>query len=139
VGQLSKDFQLTDLEGNTVQLSDFKGKKVFLNFWATWCPPCKAEMPHMQDFHEKYSDEVVVLAVNVTGSEVNKDNVYEFVDEYNLTFPIVLDETNEVSAAYQAVSLPTTYFINSEGVIQLQRKIGPMTYEEMEKNLNKLD
>ncbi|MGM8216244.1 redoxin domain-containing protein [Bacillaceae bacterium W0354] len=139
VGDLAKDFQLRDLDGNLVRLSDLRGKKVFLNFWASWCGPCKAEMPHMQDFYEKYSDEVEIIAVNVTGSEVNSSNVKKFVDDYELTFPVLLDDTNEVSVTYLALQLPTTYFINSDGIIQLQRKIGPMTYEEMEKKMKQLD
>ncbi|GEL76286.1 redoxin domain-containing protein [Tenuibacillus multivorans] len=139
VGEVAPNFKLTTLDGETVQLSDFRGKKVFINFWATWCAPCKAEMPHMQDFYEQYSDEVEVIAVNATGQERNKNDVETFVKDYGLTFPIPLDETTEVTAMYQAVSFPTTFFINTEGDVQLQRKVGPMTFEEMEKKMNQLD
>ncbi|SEP61115.1 redoxin domain-containing protein [Piscibacillus halophilus] len=137
VGDLAPNFQLETMEGETVQLEDYKGKKVFLNFWASWCGPCKEEMPHMQEFHEKYGDEVAILAVNT--NEPVLDNAREFVEEYELTFPILLDETTEVAARYKVPNLPTTYFINSEGEIQIQRKSGPMTFEEMEEKMKELD
>lgn len=139
VGDVAPNFQLKTLEGETVKLSDFRGKKVFINFWATWCGPCRAEMPHMQEIYEKYGDEVVILAVNATSTERSVNAVKEFVEEYDLTFPILLDETNEVNARYQALQLPTTYFVNSEGVLKIQRKVGPMSYEEMGLYLNQLD
>ncbi|TFB23103.1 redoxin domain-containing protein [Filobacillus milosensis] len=139
VGDVAPDFQLETLEGEQVKLSDFRGKKVFINFWATWCPPCRAEMPHMQDFYDKYGDDVVVLAVNATGTETNVEKVKKFVKDYELTFPILLDRTNEVNMRFEALSLPTTYFINTEGVIQLQRKVGPMSYEEMESYMKQID
>ncbi|MGP4072144.1 redoxin domain-containing protein [Piscibacillus sp. B03] len=137
VGDLAPNFQLETMSGKTVQLSDFRGKKVFLNFWASWCGPCKDEMPHMQDFHEEFGDEVAVLAVNTNEPVI--DNAKEFVEDYGLTFPILFDETTEVAARYKIPNLPTTYFINSNGEIQLQRKSGPMTYEEMVQIMEELD
>ena len=78
-GQFAPEFSLTDLPGNPVRLSDFKGKKVLVNFWATWCPPCRVEMPHMQKFYEDYqSKDVVILGVNLTPTEENPDNVKHF-------------------------------------------------------------
>lgn len=139
VGDVAKDFQLRDLDNNLVKLSDFQGKKVFLNFWASWCAPCKEEMPDMQRLYEEYSDEVEVIAVNVTGSEVKRSNVDEFVDEYDFTYTILLDDNNSVSNEYLASQLPTSYFINSEGIVQLPRHTGPLTFEDMEEIIQQLD
>lgn len=86
-------------------------------------------MPHMQKFYEEYGDEVAVLAVNT--NEPVLDNARKFVKDYELTFPILLDKTTEVAARYKIPNLPTTYFINTKGEIQLQKKSGPMTYDEM--------
>src|SRR5690625_1361660 len=83
VGNLAPDFELETLEGETVKLSDLKGQKVFLNFWASWCGPCRSEMPDMQKFHED-RDDVTILAVNVND---RPENVDEFLEEYGITFP----------------------------------------------------
>ncbi|MFB9972826.1 TlpA family protein disulfide reductase [Allobacillus sp. SKP2-8] len=138
VGDVPPNFQLKTLDGQTKQLQDFKGKKVFVNFWATWCPPCRKEMPHMQEIQEKY-DDVEIVAVNALHSEASVDKVREFVEERDLTFPILLDESGKVLLRYQAMSMPVTYFVNSDGVIQLPKNVGPMTYEEMEEKIKKLD
>ncbi|MCP3031296.1 TlpA family protein disulfide reductase [Halobacillus sp. A1] len=131
VGDEAPDFELETLDGDKIKLSELKGKKVMINFWATWCPPCKVEMPEMERFHEKYGDEVEVLAVNATGTESKLGNVEEFIEEEGYTFPILLDQELETNDDYQAVSLPTTYFIGTDGVIQQPRKVGPMTYDFM--------
>ncbi|RWZ60390.1 TlpA family protein disulfide reductase [Halobacillus fulvus] len=136
-GEMAPDFTLKTLDGENVQLSDLKGKKVFVNFWATWCPPCREEMPEMQRFHEEFGDEVVVLAVNGTGSEkgANFENkmqvVKDYVEEGSYTFPVLLDEQLDITTEYQAISIPTTYFIGTDGTIQKPRRVGPMNYEFM--------
>ncbi|MBO8155117.1 MAG: TlpA family protein disulfide reductase [Bacillaceae bacterium] len=138
-GDAAPDFTLESLAGEEVSLSDFRGKKVFLNFWASWCPPCRAEMPEMQEFHEKYGDEVVIIAVNATGTERSLDVVKEYVEKNNYTFTILLDKDLKVNATYQALSLPTTYYINSEGIIQFPRKIGPMDFDMMKNYMEELN
>ncbi|MDC3415021.1 redoxin domain-containing protein [Aquibacillus sp. 3ASR75-11] len=138
VGQIPPNFTLETLDGNKIQLSDLKGKKVFLNFWATWCPPCKQEMPEMQKFYEKYSDEVEVIALNATGYEQNMADIQKFVTEGSYTFPILLDKELKVIEMYKVLTIPTTYFIGTDGKIQLTTKIGPMTYEDMVHAKNKL-
>lgn len=131
-GNLAPDFELKTLNGESIKLSDLRGKKVILNMWATWCPPCRAEMPDMQKFYEKYKDEnVTILAVNMTTSEKNVDSIPAFLDEFGITFPVVLDEQNEVADIYQVVALPSSYIIDSNGVIQ-QKVMGPMNDEMME-------
>lgn len=139
VGQKALDFELETMSGKTIKLSDLQGKKVFLNFWATWCPPCKKEMPEMQKFYKKHSDEVEILAVNVDGQEHSLKTVRKFINKYNYTYPIALDKELSVSSEYSAISIPTTYFIGTDGVIQLPRKVGPMTREFMEEMLKKLE
>jgi peroxiredoxin len=137
-GSLASDFSLTDLNGETVKLSDYRGKKVLLNFWATWCPPCKAEMPYMQKFYEQYKSEgFEVLAVNSTVTEKSRDDVGRFVEEYGLTFSIPMDEKNQVSSNYEILAYPTSFFIDSDGVIR-SVAIGGMTEEFLEKELKKL-
>lgn len=138
VGDQAPDFELTTLSGETVRLSELRGKKVFINFWATWCPPCKKEMPEMQEFYEKHSDEVEILAINATGQENSIKSVRKFINDYNYTYPILLDKKLKVVENYMAYGLPTTYFIGTDGVVQQPRKVGPMTYDFMEEMLKKL-
>lgn len=121
------DFTLTDQYGNEHTLSDYKGKVVFLNFWATWCPPCKKEMPDIEKFYQdtgKNQEDIIVLAVaNPTSAEypknsdVSKEEVIKFLEENNYTFPVVFDETGEVLADYYISAFPTTFFINTDGNI----------------------
>jgi len=131
-GNLAPDFELKTLDGESMKLSDYRGKRIILNMWATWCPPCRAEMPDMQDFYEANQDKgIIILGVNLTSSEKQPENIAKFIDEFGLTFPVVLDEKNSVADRYQVVSIPTSYMIDSRGVIQ-QKIIGPMNKEMME-------
>ncbi len=126
-GFLAPDFTLTTLEGETVSLSDFRGQAVLVNYWATWCPPCKAEMPAMQRTYEAYRDQgFVVLAVNATNQDALAD-VEAFVREYGLTFPVLLDESGSMGALYRVNALPTSFFIRPDGVIEEVVIGGPMS------------
>lgn len=136
VGDIAPDFQLETLKGKKVKLSDYRGGPVMLNFWASWCPPCRAEMPDMEKLHQKR--DVTILAVNLTKSESSREDVKEFVNEFHLTFPILLDEQVQVAAMYQIRPIPTTYMIDSEGVIQF-RAFGAMNYEFMVQELEKMN
>ncbi|OMF80902.1 peroxiredoxin family protein [Paenibacillus glucanolyticus] len=130
-GQAAPDFVLQNLQGEEVRLSDFQGKTVMVNFWATWCPPCRIEMPHMQKFFEDYnSKDVVIIGVNMTPSEKTLDSVKSFVDEQQLTFPIVLDMDGSVTQTYQIIAYPSTVLIDSRGVIQ-EKFRGAINYEMM--------
>lgn len=115
------DFTLKDLDGNQVSLRDFRGKVVFLNFWATWCPPCRLEMPAMERLHVELNDQgLVILAVNY---REGPEEIQAFLKQHDLTFTALLDEKAEVFELYKAWSLPTTYLINKKGEI-LGRVIG---------------
>ena len=135
-GNPAPDFELTNLNGEIVKLSDYQDKKVILNFWATWCPPCKAEMPHMQNFYEQNKENgIEILAVNLTNLDKGLSEIESFVDEYGLTFDIPLDEEGTIGMQYQAFSIPTSYIIDKNGIIT-KKIVGPMD-EPMMENLTK--
>ncbi|WP_186671052.1 thiol-disulfide oxidoreductase ResA [Sporosarcina sp. BP05] len=116
VGDKAPDFELVDLEGNKQRLSDYKGEGVFLNFWGTWCGPCKKEMPYMENQHIAFEEKGVnILAVNIAESNLK---VETFIEQYGLTFPIVIDKDKSVKEAYNIVPLPTTFLINKDGRIE---------------------
>lgn len=137
-GNLAPDFELTDMEGNPVKLSDYRGKAVLLNFWASWCPPCRAEMPHMEKLYNKYKDENFnILAVNLTNTEKNSGDAEKFVKELGLTFTIPMDVKGEAGSDYNIMAYPTSYFIDSDGVIR-EKVLGALNEEYMEKEIKKL-
>lgn len=109
------DFSLKDLHGNPARLRDLKGKIVFLNFWATWCPPCRLEMPAMEDLHKDFTNQgLVILAINY---RERSEEIKTFFTQHHLTFTTLLDKEAEVFGLYQAWSLPTTYLINKNSEI----------------------
>ena len=125
-GFLAPDFELKSIEGETVKLSDLRGQAVLVNLWATWCPPCRAEMPAIEKVYNEYKAQgFIVLAVNMTYQDAISD-IAPFIDEYGLTFPVLLDETGVVGTAYQLRSLPSSFFIDREGIIQEVVIGGPM-------------
>ena len=126
LGDLAPNFQLEDTRGNKVSLADLRGKVVLINFWATWCPPCKAEMPAFEQTYKDYTDEgFVILAVNA----IQQDSV-EAIDSFRaangLTFPILLDTNGDINRAYQVRSLPTSFFVGKDGIISEVVIGGPM-------------
>ncbi len=139
-GDQAPNFTLTTLTGEEVTLSEYQGKNVILNFWATWCPPCKAEMPHMQNYYEDIASDsnVEILAVNLTSDDVGLDKVEAFVNDYALSFPIPLDEDGEVGTLYQAITIPTSYIIDTNGTIQ-NKIVGPMDEQMMIDYINNLN
>lgn len=130
-GELAPDFELKDSEGRTVKLSDYRGRRVIVNFWASWCPPCRAEMPHMQRFYEKHGNEAVLLSVNLTALESSGDAARRFADKRGLTFPIALDANGVVEERYKISAYPTTYVLDERGVTD-DIVVGPMTLDFME-------
>jgi len=125
-GFLAPDFELQTLDGETIKLSNLRGQAVLINLWATWCPPCRAEMPAIEKIYNEYQDQgLVVLAVNMTYQDAYSD-IAPFIDEYGLTFPVLLDETSKVGTAYQLRSLPSSFFIDRDGIISEVVIGGPM-------------
>jgi len=139
IGNMAPDFELQLLndENETIRLSDLKGKKVVVNFWASWCKPCREEMPEIQEFYETKSDDIEVLAVNMTASEVKAENAHEFVEGKGYTFPLLVDPKNQASSDYKVLGLPETFFINSDGTINDFIK-GQMDLEMLEAKVEKL-
>ena len=126
-GFIAPDFTLKTPTGEEYTLSELKGNAVLVNLWATWCPPCRAEMPIIEKMYQEYKDQgFIVLAMDMTYQD-DPLNVVPFTQQYGLTFPILLEETGDVGAAYQLRSLPSSYFINRAGVIQEVVIGGPMS------------
>jgi cytochrome c biogenesis protein CcmG/thiol:disulfide interchange protein DsbE len=118
VNDPAPDFTAPTLRGEMVRLSDYRGKMVILNFWASWCGPCRSEMPAIEAASGRYRDAgVVVLGMNVSESAAT---AAAFVEEFKLTFSILLDPTGAVSGVYRVRSLPTTFFIDREGILREQ-------------------
>ncbi|WP_251555440.1 thiol-disulfide oxidoreductase ResA [Neobacillus muris] len=115
VNDPAPDFVLTDMQGNKHRLSDYRGQGVFLNFWGTWCPPCKKEMPYINNQYQQFKDEgVQVLSVDIQESELA---VNKFIDRYQLDFPIMIDAEKEVMTAYDVDQLPATFLIDKNGKV----------------------
>lgn len=130
------DFKLKDLNGKDISLSDLKGKKIFLNFWASWCPPCEAEMPDIEKlYQETKGSDLVIIAVNL-GEEPK--TVKSFIDSNKYNFKVLLDEDQSVAIKYNITAIPTSYFVDKEGNI-VSKKIGAMTYEEMKGYIESLN
>jgi thiol-disulfide isomerase/thioredoxin len=127
MGEKAPDFTLLDMDGNQVKLSDYEGKMVFLNFWATWCTYCDIEMPDLQKVHDDHED-LVVLAVNV---REEKGLVQDYLDEGGYDFPVVLDDDGHIAQVYLVSGMPTTYFLSDEGIL-LGYQPGMLTLEQME-------
>ena len=136
VGNPAPNFQLPDLDGQTISLNDLKGKPVLINFWATWCSPCVSEMPYIQEIHEDWSDTgLMVLAINIGDSP---QAVEQFLQEHNLALPVLLDTQNRVAAQYGIQYIPTTFFIDKDGIIQ-EKIVGAFTSKtQIETRLSKI-
>jgi len=132
---LAPDFTAVDLQtGKPISLSDYRGKIVFLNFWGSWCPPCRMEMPAFQEVYEEYGDKVVIIGVGVNDSE---SNLLGFVKEKGITYPIIWDRTSEVARKYRIRSLPTTYRIDQNGVMT-GVAVGALTKEQLVQSIESM-
>ena len=121
------DFALKGEDGKTYRFSDYRGKVVVLNFWATWCPPCRYEMPSMERAHQKVKgEEIVILAVNVGEDE---NTVFAFTGQYPVSFPLPLDLDGSVIAKYPVIGLPTTFIIDPRGQVT-HRAIGGREWDD---------
>ena len=137
-GFLAPDFRLTLLGGGEVALSELRGQVVIVNLWASWCPPCRAEMPALQEAYEAYRDRgLEILAVNTTYQD-SQAAAAGFVQEYGLTFPVPMDQTGEVSRSYLLRALPTSFFIDRDGVIRSVVIGGPMSRTTIQTTVERL-
>jgi cytochrome c biogenesis protein CcmG/thiol:disulfide interchange protein DsbE len=128
------EFTLAALDGKPVALTSLRGKVVLVNFWATWCPPCRIEMPEIQSAYQAHRDDLVVLAVNQAEDD---DSVKRFVDEFHLTILVLLDRDQAIGRRFQVLALPTSFFIDREGVIRAVRT-GQMDRAYIEAQLSAL-
>lgn len=135
VGSQTPDFALKGLNGQTVRLSELRGKPVMVNFWATWCPPCRQEMPDIEKAYKKYRDEGIVF-LGVDQME-DPDIVQKFVKENGYSWVFLLDSEGEASKQFRASALPTTFFIDRQGVIR-DMQIGALTAAQLESKLSKI-
>ncbi|MGN0703658.1 MAG: TlpA family protein disulfide reductase [Lentihominibacter sp.] len=132
------DFTVEDMSGNKVKLSDFAGRPVVLNFWASWCGPCRSEMPAFDKAYKAYGDDVQFMMVNLTdGMRETAESASECVDEEGFGFPVYLDTGMEASSAYDVVSIPATYFIDADGTL-VNHVIGAMDEETLMENVHEL-
>ncbi len=114
-GSIAPNFVLQSVDGERIELKDLKGKGVFLNFWGTWCGPCKQEFPYMANQYEVFKDRgVEIVAVNVAESKIAVKN---FMESYGVNFPVAMDKDRQVTEAYDITPLPTTFLINPEGKV----------------------
>jgi peroxiredoxin len=136
VGGPAAPFTLNDLEGHPVTLADYQGKVVLLTFWATWCGPCKQEMPEIETAYERHKDRgFIVLAVNFGERE---EAVRTFVRQKGLTFPVLLNRNGNVASRYGVVSLPISFFIDQHGIIRERVFGGTLTAESISEALRQL-
>ncbi len=132
VGKPAPEFTLASMDGGTISLSDLKGKPTWLNVWATWCAPCRAEMPDLQQVHESGGkDQYNLVAMNLGEDAAT---VERFLKELGYTLPVALDETGEVTLRYRVMGLPTHFFIDGNGIL-VETYVGVLTRQEMERRV----
>jgi peroxiredoxin len=135
-GHPAPDFELTTPAGETLRLSDYRGKPVIVNFWASWCAPCRAEFPEFQRAAVDNADSLAIIGVNSTSTD-QVDKIPAFLDEYGITFPIGLDTSGEVVKTYRVLGLPTTVFIDSNGIVN-EVFTGPLNKAYIESKISDL-
>jgi len=133
--QPAPDFTLTNLDGESLDTADLRGKNVLINFWATWCGPCRQEMPMLEAASEEHASELVVLAVNI-GEEPWR--IKQFMHDLGLNFEVLMDENNQVQDLFRVRAYPTTYLIDTQGVVRAQH-VGLLSETQLEKYLERVD
>ncbi|GMV50497.1 TlpA family protein disulfide reductase [Nitrospirales bacterium NOB] len=131
VGKEAPDFELPDLNDKHQRLSDYRGKVVFLNFWATWCKPCREEMPSMEVLYKNFEkDGLVILAVSIDRVTTKKD-IPPFVKGLSLTFPVLVDSWGQTDKRYKLMGVPETYIIDQQGILR-EKVIGPRDWTRLD-------
>ena len=134
-GTLAPDFTVVDGEGTSVTLSEQRGKPVVVNLWASWCPPCKAEMPHFEQAYQENPD-VVFMMVNLAVSD-RREDAQSFLDQSGYTFPVYYDLTGQAAAVYNVSSIPMTLFIDASGNL-VSYKVGMLNEQELADNIARI-
>ena len=130
------DFTVYDIDGNEVKLSDYFGKPIVLNFWASWCGPCKSEMPEFNEMYSELDGEVIFLMVNMTdGSRETVESASEYVSEEGFSFPVMYDTAQYAAYTYAVYSLPTTYFLDEEGYL-IARAVGAIDKDTLQQGID---
>ncbi len=129
------DFELQGLDGKTYRLSDYRGKWVLVNYWATWCPPCREELPELEVFHANHKDKDAVV-LGVAMERIKKDRLQKFVDDQFLSYPILMMKPAASTELGKVPGLPTSYLVNPQGELAA-RQVGPVTLEDLEAFINK--
>ncbi|MCO6449256.1 MAG: TlpA family protein disulfide reductase [Caldilineales bacterium] len=133
-GSMAPDFAIHLTDGTTTHLSDYRGRPVLLNFWATWCPPCRLEMPDLEAAYKQYGDDLVVLGIDAGEAH---ESVATFQKEMGISLPLVIDPRQEVMAAYKTNSLPSSFFIDRNGRVRV-RWIGLLTPDVLQEHLQQI-
>ena len=129
---LAKDFELFDLKGNIIKLSDYKGKFVLLDFWSTWCPPCRIEAPELQKVYKEMQDKnIEFIGIAVWDQE---KKIIDFIEEFNVSYPNLVDGNGRVAIDYGVRGVPEKYLINKDGFL-VSKIVGPITYDRLRKVL----
>lgn len=115
VSYLAPDFAVTDMDGNSVSLSDKFGKPIIVNFWASWCPPCKSEMPDFEEAFKEYGNEITFMMVNMTGGRETVESAKSFIEKSTYSFPVYFDTEYQAAMTYGVSSIPQTIFIDKDG------------------------
>jgi len=136
IGKPAPNFKLQSLDGQSISLSDFRGKPVLINFWATWCGPCRIEMPYLQQIYEEWHGKgMVVLTINIGESS---SQIKEFMQSQGLSLPVLLDKGGSVAQKYNILGIPTTFFLDKDGVIQDKIISAFQNKAQIEKRLDKI-
>ncbi|MBL6961491.1 MAG: TlpA family protein disulfide reductase [Anaerolineales bacterium] len=136
IGELAPDFNGITLEGDNIRLSDYRGKIVMINDFATWCGPCLLETPHLVEFYSARQDEIEIIALNMQESETE---VADYQNQYNITYPLVMDPKGELTKeSYRPIGLPTSWFIDADGVVRYVHS-GPLTLPMLEETITAIN
>lgn len=134
VGKPAPEFTLQDINGKVVHLSDFRGRPVLINFWATWCIPCRQEFPVLVKKYNDASGSLVILGVDI---QENIDDVRKFVKEFQVTYPVVIDQNGDVVRAYRLVGVPSSFFVDASGILR-DEYFGPLSAAKLEQKFQGL-
>jgi peroxiredoxin len=129
------DFELPGLDGKTYRLSDYRGKWVLVNYWATWCPPCREELPELEVFHANHKDKDAVV-LGIAMERIKKDRLQKFVDDQFLSYPILMMKPAASTELGKVPGLPTSYLVDPQGELAA-RQVGPVTLDDLEAFINK--